>query len=540
MVLTQSDRNNSHMHALWVLLSANAIDGPFLQKLLASGDEATRNWGVRAVGQMGHADSATLEKLKQMARDDVPDVQAQLAISAGRIAENDGLGLLETLLMNFANANDPEIPTLIYNNLKPLAASHGKEILAFLEANPAVANAWEKSVASWIRQAINYSGRNPKEIVADLKKSFDGPTTWQRTAQSLQEVVDALTQSNTTADQRAALFDAPLRQRIEKICNGKAGSRLPACIIALWWHSSVAANAARGIVADMWSDSSTRAELVRALAESNGPENITAFNTLVRDNNTPILIRQSAVDALGSMNDKTAAKAIVDDYATMPPDLKPMAINALTHSVAAGMELMAAISAKVIDVNDVTANHARQLMGLNNKDLSKLVRDTYGAVRTERDPARVQVVEAMRKVIQSHPAGNALAGQAVFNKICTQCHTIYGHGGNVGPDLTGVGRENLDAILTNVLDPSLVIGAPYLVQDVHTKDGQVISGILVEKTDQHIILKDSTKTMTIQMSNVKRISVENISMMPEGLEKAMSQQEFVDLVAFLLTREPPK
>jgi putative heme-binding domain-containing protein len=224
----------------------------------------------------------------------------------------------------------------------------------------------------------------------------------------------------------------------------------------------------------------------------------------------------------------------------MPPDLKPMVINALTHSIAGGNALMAAIDAKTISMNDVTANHARQLMGLNDKGLAAEVFKVWGAVKTERNPERVKVVSDMRKMLRSRAMGNPVAGQAVFNKVCAQCHTIYGKGGTVGPDLTGVGRENLDAVLTNLLDPSLVIGAPYLVYDVRTKGGDMISGILVEKSDNQVVVKDQTKQTAIPMSEVKKITVESISMMPEGLEKTMTQQEFVDLVAFMLTREPPK
>ena len=154
-------------------------------------------------------------------------------------------------------------------------------------------------------------------------------------------------------------------------------------------------------------------------------------------------------------------------------------------------------------------------------------------------PERVKVVEQMRDVLRHH-AGDPLRGQAVFEKTCMQCHTIYGHGGSVGPDLTGVGRENTDAILANVLDPNLVIGAPYFVHVAKLKDGTVVSGVLVEDTPQRIVLKDQTKTYPIARKDISRLVTQNISMMPEGLEKTMNAQEFADLVSFLLTREPPK
>ena len=52
-------------------------------------------------------------------------------------------------------------------------------------------------------------------------------------------------------------------------------------------------------------------------------------------------------------------------------------------------------------------------------------------------------------------------GRAVFAKVCQQCHTLFGTGGQVGPDLTGSNRADLDYLLSNVLDPSALIGKDY-------------------------------------------------------------------------------
>jgi len=44
---------------------------------------------------------------------------------------------------------------------------------------------------------------------------------------------------------------------------------------------------------------------------------------------------------------------------------------------------------------------------------------------------------------------------------CAACHTLYGEGGKVGPDLTGGGRDNLDYLLENIVDPSAVVTADF-------------------------------------------------------------------------------
>jgi putative membrane-bound dehydrogenase-like protein len=543
LALGTSNKNNAHMHALWLLVSNNALQDPFWLTLLDSENDPTRNWAVRAAGQAQKVSQAVYEKLKELAKDRSPDVRVQVAVTAGRLQGPEGLPLLEAMLLNPDNARDPLIPTIIYNNLKPLASAkggRGAEILAFLEKNPAVEQAFEKTTVPWIRQAINAGGRSPKEVVADLSRALAVSTSDDKAFQALQDVLDALSQSGTKTQDLAKLFDDPTRALIVKSATGKSPARVPAAILALWWKDPAAETAGRAILSDAWLPSNTRAQVLKALAEAGGPENVPAIAALAGDANAPVLIRQAAVDALGSMNDSKAADVLVSQYREMPADLKPMAINALTHSVAAASALVQAVDDRKIGVNDVTVNHVRQILGLNDRMLADRVTLIWGKVKTERDPERVKVVEQMRKAIASRPPGDVYAGKAVFNRICAQCHSIYGSKqGAVGPDLTGAGRENLDAILTNVLDPSLVIGAPYLVYVARTKDGETYSGILVEKSDQRLVLKDPTKQMVIPAADLEKLTVQNISMMPEGLEKTMSEQEFTDLVAFLLTRESP-
>ena len=110
----------------------------------------------------------------------------------------------------------------------------------------------------------------------------------------------------------------------------------------------------------------------------------------------------------------------------------------------------------------------------------------------------------------------------------------------MGPDLTGVGRDNLDLLLSNVLDPNLVVGKPYYQWVVRLKNGTVSNGMLAEENDKQIVLKDGTQKIIISKSNIDKMKETTLSMMPEGLEATMSEQEFIDLVSFMLLKQLPK
>ena len=68
-----------------------------------------------------------------------------------------------------------------------------------------------------------------------------------------------------------------------------------------------------------------------------------------------------------------------------------------------------------------------------------------------------------------------------YAKTCQQCHTLFGVGGKVGPDITGSNRANLDYLLENILDPSAVIPKEYAATVIELTDGRVVTGIVKER-----------------------------------------------------------
>ena len=171
--------------------------------------------------------------------------------------------------------------------------------------------------------------------------------------------------------------------------------------------------------------------------------------------------------------------------------------------------------------------------------VASLVRHTWGTVREGRDPAREQVL-ASHGVHLDDASGDPLAGRTVFERVCAQCHQIYGKGEQVGPDLTGNGRGSYDQLLSNVLDPSLVIGAAYQATIVATADGRILTGLLEEDSDRRVVLKlQGGKREVIPRDQVDAMKISPVSLMPENLEEQISPQELADLFAFLsLDRSP--
>jgi putative heme-binding domain-containing protein len=102
------------------------------------------------------------------------------------------------------------------------------------------------------------------------------------------------------------------------------------------------------------------------------------------------------------------------------------------------------------------------------------------------------------------------------------------------------GRSSFEQLLSNVFDPSLVIGAAYQARVVVTADGRVLTGLVAEESDQRVVLKmQGGKQETIPRSEVEELKVSRLSLMPEDLEQQLKPQELADLFAYITLDKPP-
>ena len=124
---------------------------------------------------------------------------------------------------------------------------------------------------------------------------------------------------------------------------------------------------------------------------------------------------------------------------------------------------------------------------------------------------------------------------------CGKCHVVNGEGKEVGPNLSEIGGKlGKDALLISILDPSAGISHNYESYSAVTDDGKSISGVLVSKTDSEIVLKDiNAIAHTLKAAGVDEFKKLPTSLMPADLQKLMSPQDLVDVVAYLLTLKKP-
>ncbi len=242
---------------------------------------------------------------------------------------------------------------------------------------------------------------------------------------------------------------------------------------------------------------------------------------------------------LGKLDDNRMSVIILTHFDRLEADLQPCAVELLTQRTAWAKQLVQAIGAKKIPSAALNVNQVRKLLASKDATLIKQVKTLWGTVREGRNPEREKIVKDMGDFLRNN-RGDAKAGTLVFKNLCGQCHKIHGEGVEVGPDLTGNGRASFEQLLSNVFDPSLVIGAAYQGTTVQTTKGRSLTGLLVEDNAQRVVMKlQGGKLETIPRGEIDEISVSPVSLMPEGIEKQLKPKEIADLFAFLTLDKPP-
>jgi putative heme-binding domain-containing protein len=245
-------------------------------------------------------------------------------------------------------------------------------------------------------------------------------------------------------------------------------------------------------------------------------------------------LRRAALRGLAAYDHPDTAKVILAAYPRLTLEERRDALNTLAARAASAKALLAAVGQKRVPAADVTADIVRQLRNLRSAEIDKQITQVWGKVReTAQDKAK-EVARYKRLIADgSLPKPDPAHGRLLFAKTCQQCHTLFGVGGKVGPDITGSNRADLEYLLSNILDPSAVMAKEYQTTVVTTTDGRILSGIVKQQDRRAVVLVTANETLTLPRDEIDNLRLDDKSMMPDDLLKPLSTAEVRALVAYL-------
>jgi putative heme-binding domain-containing protein len=134
------------------------------------------------------------------------------------------------------------------------------------------------------------------------------------------------------------------------------------------------------------------------------------------------------------------------------------------------------------------------------------------------------------------PAPLPETGRTVFVRNCSSCHSVNGEGGNIGPQLDGVGKWGATALIEKILDPNRNVSESFRNYTIKLKDGKLLSGLYRREEGALVVYADiSGKEFTVPKKDIAERTPSKYSLMPDQFGSTISPTDFNALVAYLLT-----
>jgi putative membrane-bound dehydrogenase-like protein len=536
---------DAKLAALWTLFSTGLLDDALLDEAGDSGLASVRMWAARFTGERNQATERTQKRLETLAADEDPTVLAAVAtalrqFSGGSLTINTPptqdvavlapmvAQIAEKLLANPRSATDRDVPFLLWTAIEPTVLY-----------DPNV-------TAEWFREHgekhLPLSGTLAYKTV---RRFCDARKEWMinRTIE-LMEALDPASpllpyiMDGLIDGQRGKALspDRPTAPLLAKLLAGedKAIAAKARQLGALWGDAaSFKATVAKA--ADKAAPEAERLQAIDGLRRLKGEDTLNTLVAIAGSKESDTL-RIAAVRALAEVGGDESGKQLLSHWAGMTPSVRAAAAQMLTTRWQWNWALFNAIARGEVQRGDVPPAAVRALVtakGSNERDRAVQIFGRYRASTAD----RLQLIAAKRKVVAEGPVDLA-AGHEVAKKTCLVCHKLHGEGAEIGPDLTGVGRSSLDALLHNVINPNEIIGAGYENVEVETGDEQTFSGRLVENTANRVkLLMAGPSEVVLDKARVKAVRVTENSAMPEGLEQ-MPDADFRNLIWYILA--PPQ
>ena len=353
-----------------------------------------------------------------------------------------------------------------------------------------------------------------RELLAVIARNLEGPWRGAKDQEAVRKVTEAALRDPQTRSQGIAIVAASRDARYDDVL--------------------------KSVVMDENAPAEDRAAAVQALGETHGPS-LPFLNMLIaaakgKSSSSPTA--DAAVRTIAHIHD---ARTMLTELATardFPLGLRREALRALAEHQDGGQRIIdLARNAKLPD--DLKTEAVTLL--ITHRD--RQIRDQAAKVLPMPRIADGRILPPVGQLLRRN--GDPERGRAVFFRTgqtaCASCHRVQGQGQWVGPDLSTIGTKyGKDELLRSILNPSAAIGFSFRSLVVGLADGRAITGLAVEDTSDRLVIKTADgQRITIKPAEIEDRKTSDVSLMPEGLAQTMSDQQLVDLLAYLSTLRKP-
>jgi putative heme-binding domain-containing protein len=281
-----------------------------------------------------------------------------------------------------------------------------------------------------------------------------------------------------------------------------------------------------------------RTAAMNALVAIDPKKAIDVLGKLLADAAETPTLRDEAAKLLGQINKPEAQEELLKVLPTAPARLQSSIAVNLAATKTGAEKLLEAVqtgkaSARLLQERAVEVRLNESKVPDLKERLAKL---TQGLPAADQ---RLQQLQASRRDGFAKAKTDIEAGAKVFEKSCAICHQIGGKGAKIGPQLDGVGIRGVDRLLEDILDPNRNVDQAFRQTTLELKNGQFVYGLLLKEEGEVLVLADNQgKEVRVPKNNVAERSISPLSPMPANFVDQVSEADFYNLIAWLLTQQP--
>ena len=496
---------------------------------------------LKALGDMRAAPVEEYEK--RLAREEsYVQVRSQLASTAKRLPASVAAGIIAGLVTHDEDAGDPHLPLLVWWAIEAHCGSDRESMIALL----ADSSTWNRpivagTVLSRLMQrfaleailATDDPARREACFAACLKLFQTAPSAVHR-----QSLADGFLEAFAGRD--LGQVPAELAKALSE-----ASSQGSDLTVGIKLGDAKAIAEALKVVASDKSPVSSRLVLIESLGATPRPAAAPVLLKLLGSPSVPI--KRAALLALMQYDEAAIGKEVCNRWhSTLPNefDLRSIALRLLASRVVWSKSLVAEVAGSRIKPTEVPLDIVQQMRLHQDAELDQSLDRYWGKTRATSEEKKQQIDRLTRLVKlggSQSAAGDAKLGKAIFVKNCGTCHTLFGEGGQTGPNLTGYDREKLDFLAVAVVDPSAAIREEFTQFGIAMKDGRVLTGLVDKETPTTVSIRGANNQATLlNRDEIDEKQALRNSIMPDGLLDKLNDAEIRDLFAYVMSKTPVK
>jgi len=523
------------LECLWALYASGGLDEPTAARLLRHASAPVRMWCVRLLGDARGVSSALATELAALAaRETDVAVRSQLAASARRLPPKVALEILEPLVARDADSGDPHIPLLLWWALERHVRDQRDEVVALL-SSPA---AWRSNLARrhlhdrLARRLVSSGGAADFAAGARLLASAPDP-----------EGVDVVCRGMDLG-LAARSFERPPPELVDVLARLWSRTERSDAVVRLAARlgNAAARQRARAVVFET-RPAPERVAMIDLLGQVGGSENLGALGRLLA-RVEPDAVAISTIKALGLFSEPKAADILLGRLAALSGRPRENALDLLASRPEWAERMIRSLGEAF---RKEPLSLVQKILQHGNPRLDAMVEKSWGRVAARGSPEKAQHARQLAGIVgppdlftRPGRSYDRAHGKDLFAKRCARCHTLFGEGGSIGPDLTGAERRNIDVLMLSIIDPSASIRGEFASFNVEMKDGRILAGFVTDPTPQAFVVLDSAGEKTfVARADVREVRESPLSLMPEGLLDDLDPQSLVDFFSYLTAPSRP-